>query len=134
MRLRRLPLLLFVVATGLTATSGPTATAAPVQAGRPCATFTGPAWLDPISPSFHGKKYTVYVHKYVCKRALSYVRKLVTHKVYEVYGNRVGVSGGPRGWKCTASVSKTGLAYSGQCSNQTDPVTGPYFSWAGLKT
>lgn len=88
--------------------------------------------LDPISPSFHGKKYGVYVSKYNCKLALSHARKLITHKVYEVYGNRVGVSGGPRGWRCTANPSRTGLAYRGQCSNNTDPIGGPHFTWAGL--
>jgi hypothetical protein len=42
------------------------------------------------------------------------VRKLIASKVQ---GNGGGtVSGGPKGWVCTGSQSKSGLAFTGQCS------------------
>ena len=131
MRFLRLPLIFVVVAMGLAAVGRPSVTTAERSSAKPCTTFTGPRFADASDPSMHGTKYQIYTHKYSCSEALSYVRKLVTHKVYKKYGVDVYVNGGPKGWTCTANPSTRGLAWRGQCA-QNPLSRGPNFNWAGM--
>jgi hypothetical protein len=130
MRFLRFSALLLITALALPAAMGPTtaATAEPVQRtfSGLCPILTGHQWVLPYAPYTKGTKYDVHVIKYSCAQADSYIRVLVTHKVHGTFPALV--DGGPKGWRCTASRSKTGLAYTGNCS-KTLGFTGPSFQW-----
>jgi hypothetical protein len=93
-----------------------------------CPTLTAGAWQLPYAPYTKGTVYDVKVNGYACAKADAYVKKLVTNKVSN--GGPTTVKGGPRGWTCTASKSKTGLAYTGQCSKKFPSIGGPFFAWS----
>jgi hypothetical protein len=92
-----------------------------------CSLLTATQWVLPYAPHTKGTQYTVSAHGIACKQAEAYVRKLVATKV--VHST---VKGGPSGWACTASASKTGLAYTGQCSpkGQSFNINAPGFTWS----
>ena len=72
--------------------------------------------------------HDVTVNGYSCAKADGYIKKLVTHKVSN--GFPTEVKGGAPGWTCTGSKSKTGLAYTGQCSKKFPSMGGTYFGWS----
>ena len=130
MRFVRFPIL-FLAAISLMKAGGsgqPLDRVAAATAIKPCATISGPNWVDPTT-KIHGKKYIVVVSHYSCSSAVSYARKLVKQKVLKKYGIYAIVKGGPKGWSCTANRSTTGLAYSGLCTGPSG--SGEYFQWAG---
>jgi hypothetical protein len=97
-----------------------------------CPVITATPWVAPYVPHPKGNKYDVHVHGkgWTCKRADAYVIKLVANKVQGNFPSIV--KGGPTGWYCTASRSKSGLAYTGQCSPTkaaSFSLTAPGFSW-----
>jgi hypothetical protein len=106
--------------------------AATVEAGRAtngvCPTLTASTWQLPYAPYTKGTAYDVKVNGYPCAKADGYIKKLVTSKV----GNGIPttVKGGPKGWTCTASKSRTGLAYTGQCSKKFPSIGGTFFAWS----
>jgi len=81
-----------------------------------CPVITAAPWVAPYPPYHRGNRYSVAVNGkgWTCQRADVYVRKLVANKVQGIFP--AFVRGGPRGWICTASKSKGGLAYAGRCS------------------
>lgn len=92
----------------------------------------GTPWVAPYAPHPKGNQYDVQVHGkgWTCKRADGYIVKLVANKVQGSFP--ATVKGGPKGWYCTASRSKAGLAYTGQCSPSkaaTFSLTAPGFTW-----
>jgi hypothetical protein len=95
---------------------------------RVCPTLTASTWQLPYAPYTQGTVYDVKVNGYACSKADGYIKKLVTKKV----GNGIPttVKGGPKGWTCTASKSKTGLAYTGQCSKKYPSIGGTFFAWS----
>jgi hypothetical protein len=92
-----------------------------------CPTLSASGWQLPYSPYTKGTVYDVTVNGYSCAKADGYITKLVATKVSG--GFPTTVKGGPKGWKCTASKSKTGLAYTGQCSKKALSIGGTFFSW-----
>ena len=135
MRFLRVATALFIAALAVTPTIAmiPTATAAPPA--PPNRTFTGVCpvitaaqWQLPYSPYSKGKEYSVQVRSYSCSKADKYIRKLVTHKVHGNFPSLV--DGGPKGWRCIASRSKSGRAYTGSCSQSKTGFTGPFFGWS----
>ena len=92
-----------------------------------CPTLSAGAWQLPYSPYTKGTVYDVSVNGYSCAKADGYIKKLVANKVSN--GEPTTVKGGPKGWTCTASKSKTGLAYTGQCSKKALSINGTFFSW-----
>ena len=95
--------------------SPPSPAAATVEAGGAtngvCPTLTASTWQLPYAPYTKGTAYDVKVNGYTCAKADGYIKKLVTSKV----GNGIPttVTGGPKGWTCTASKSKTGARVHG---------------------
>jgi hypothetical protein len=97
-----------------------------------CPKITATPWVAPYAPHPKGNQYDVSVRGkgWTCKRADVYVIKLVAHKVQGTFPSIV--KGGPKGWYCTASKSKSGLAYTGQCSPTkaaSFTLNAPGFSW-----
>jgi hypothetical protein len=92
-----------------------------------CPIITASQWQLPYAPYTKGTQYDVHVKGYSCAKADGYIKQLVTHKVSNGFPTRV--KGGPSGWHCTGSRSKTGLAYTGQCSKHANTFNGPYFVW-----
>jgi len=92
-----------------------------------CPVITASQWELPYSPYTKGTTYDVSVKGYSCAKADSYIKTLVTHKVSTGYQRTV--KGGPSGWKCTGSASKTGLAYTGTCSKNAS-TSGTFFGWS----
>jgi hypothetical protein len=92
-----------------------------------CPIITARQWQLPYAPYTKGTQYDVHVKGYSCAKADGYIKTLVTHKVSN--GFPTSVKGGPSGWQCTGSRSKTGLAYTGQCSKNANSFNGPYFAW-----
>jgi hypothetical protein len=82
----------------------------------------------PYAPYTKGTAYDVKVNGYPCAKADGYIKKLVTSKVCN--GIPTTVKGGPKGWTCTASKSRTGLAYTGQCSKKFPSIGGTFFAWS----
>jgi hypothetical protein len=80
-----------------------------------------------MSPYTKGTVYDVEVDDYSCAAADGYVKKLVTPKVSN--GFPTEVKAGPAGWSCTGSESKTGLAYTPECSMKFPEIGGPGFGW-----
>ena len=61
-------------------------------------------------PNDKGTAYDVNVVKYSCGSAQAYIRTLVREKVHAKLSGPI--PGGPSGWHCTGSPSKSGLAFS----------------------
>jgi hypothetical protein len=114
------------------AASAPSPAAAAIQAGGgtngTCPTLTAGTWQLPYAPYTKGTVYDVKVNGYACAKADGYIKKIVTNKVSS--GIPTTVKGGPKGWTCTASKSKTGLAYTGQCSKKFPSIGGTFFAWS----
>ena len=108
------------------AISGGVASAAANTSGH-CASVTGPQWALPYAPNTKGSAYVVNVVKYNCASAQSYVRTLVKEKVHSKLSG--SIPGGPSGWHCTGSPSKTGLAYTGECAKNKLNLNGASFEW-----
>ena len=106
--------------------SPPSPAAAGVHAGGAtngvCPTLTAGTWQLPYAPYTKGMVYDVKVNGYACTKADGYIKKLVTNKV----GNGIPttVKSGPKGWTCTASKSKTGLAYRASARRSSPPSVG----------
>jgi hypothetical protein len=99
----------------------------PAKSGK-CPIVTGHKWILPYAPYTSGTQYDLSVHgnKITCKQAAGYVQKLVTQHVH----TGVAFSGGPPGWTCKASPSKTGLAYFGTCQPKSEGfLPADYFAW-----
>ena len=93
-----------------------------------CPTLTAGTWQLPYAPYTKGTAYDVKVNGYACTKADGYVKKLVIEKVGN--GIPITVKGRPKGRTCTASKSKTGLAYTGQCSKKFPSIGGTFFAWS----
>jgi hypothetical protein len=121
-----------VTAMAFAVASPPLPAAAAVHAGGAtngvCPTLTAAPWQLPYAPYTKGTVYDVKVNDYACTKADGYIKKLVTNKVGS--GIPTTVKGGPKGWTCTASKSKTGLAYTGQCSKKFPSIGGTFFAWS----
>jgi len=102
------------------------ASAAATTSGH-CSPVTGVQWVLPYAPHTKGTAYDVSVVKYHCASAQSYVRKLVKEKVHAKLAGPI--PGGPSGWHCTGSPSKTGLAYTGECAKNKLNINGASFEW-----
>jgi len=133
MRVLRLAGVLGVAATMLAAANPLTASAAESAlraqtfSGQ-CPILTASKWVAPVSSNTTGTKYRVTVSNYSCAQADRYITKLVTHKVSHAIPYRV--KGGPHGWVCTGSPSKTGVAITGTCGPLHAGFTGgPRFTW-----
>lgn len=108
------------------AINGEVASAAAVISGH-SAPITGVQWVLPYAPNTKGTAYDVSVVKYNCASAQGYVRTLVKEKVHSKLSG--SIPGGPSGWHCTGSPSKTGLAYTGQCAKNKLNLNGASFEW-----
>lgn len=100
--------------------------AATVTSGH-CAPVSGVQWALPYAPSTKGTSYDVSVVKYNCANAQAYVRTLVKEKVHSKLSGTI--PGGPSGWQCTGSPSKSGLAYTGECAKNKLNINGASFEW-----
>jgi len=93
-----------------------------------CPLVAGVKWVLPYAPYTSGTKYDLHVGgtKITCKQAAGYVRKLVTLHI-----RKSGpLSGGPKGFKCTASPGRNGLAYTGTCQPTSEGfLPRDYFTW-----
>jgi hypothetical protein len=114
-------------AVTLVAAAPGSATASVDAASGVCPALAGSTWQLPYSPYTKGNEYDVHVRNVSCVKADKYIKKLVTKKVG--HGLTPSVKGGPPGWTCTGSRSKTGLAYTGQCSKSSS-FSGPFFGWS----
>jgi hypothetical protein len=107
-----------------------TSTAAASSRSTTCPGVTSVKWTTPYTPSKSGTHYDVSVSgkAYTCAQAEASVKKLATHEATGSFPTVV--AGGPTGWTCTASKSKTGLAYTGTCDpKSSNGFNGPSFSW-----
>jgi hypothetical protein len=102
------------------------ASAAAATSGH-CAPVSGVQWALPYAPNTKGTSYNVSVVKYNCASAHAYVRTLVKEKVHSKLSGTI--RGGPSGWHCTGSPSKTGLAYTGECAKNRFNLNGASFEW-----
>ena len=96
----------------------------------PCPVFNADQWQLPTAPYRKGTQYQVKNDgtKYTCPQLDGYVRALITTR--SPSGQSGPVSGGPKGWYCTASSGKNGHPYEGQCSpTKADSFFGTGFSW-----
>jgi hypothetical protein len=92
-----------------------------------CPTVTGVKWVEPSAPHASGTVYDLHVKgKITCAQAAKYV-KVLTGKTVQT---GVAFSGGPPGWTCKASPSKTGFAYFGTCQPKSEGfLPHDYFAW-----
>ncbi len=92
-----------------------------------CPVLSGVKWVLPYAPYTSGTKYDLHVNgKITCGQATPYVKKLVAMHVH----TNVAFAGGPTGWTCKASASKTGLAYTGTCQPKSEGfLPHDYFVW-----
>ena len=92
-----------------------------------CPIVTGAEWTLPAAPYTTGTRYDLHVHgKITCRQAAGYVKTLVQRSVQ----TNKPFAGGPRGWTCKASASKTGRAYTGTCQPKSESfLPRDYFVW-----
>jgi hypothetical protein len=103
------------------------ASAAALTSGH-CSPISGVQWALPYAPNDKGTAYDVNVVKFNCGRAQAYIRTLVKEKVHAKLSGPI--PGGPSGWHCTGSPSKSGLAFSGECAKNKLNMNGGSFEWA----
>ena len=102
------------------------ATAAATSNGV-CPQVAGVKWVAPYAPYPSGTTYDLHVKgKMTCAKAAGYIKKLVARHVR----TNQAFAGGPSGWTCTASASKSGLAYTGTCNPKKESLDpSDYFTW-----
>ena len=96
-------------------------------ASKVCPPVTGVKWVAPYAPHPSGTAYDLIVSgTMTCNKAAGYVKKVVAHHVH----TGQSFAGGPSGWTCKGSPSKSGLAYTGTCSPRSQGFNArDYFSW-----
>ena len=131
--LARVAIALLIAVTGVWAAvsfrdSAIAGASSPTPSNGVCPVVTASQWQLPYSPYTTGTQYDVKVKGYSCAKADTYIKTLVAHKVSSGYP--ATVKGGPPGWKCTGSRSKTGLAYTGTCVKNSNAINGTFFGWS----
>ena len=96
-----------------------------------CPAFTATAWQSPLTTkTVKGDKYVVTNGgtKYTCSQLKGFVKTLVTERPSK--GIPPQIKGVPKGWYCTATADKEGLAFNGTCSpSKAASILGPGFTW-----
>jgi len=116
-----------VGAVALAVTQGTSASAATTK----CPAFKATPWQDPFTTKpVRGNKYMITNGgtKYSCSQLEGYVKTLVTERPSKAAPYQV--TGVPKGWYCTATADKEGLAFHGTCApSRSAAILGPGFSW-----
>lgn len=118
---------LAVVALATFTPVGRASVAVAAGSSKLCAPVSGVKWVAPSSPHASGTQYDLHVSgKVTYTQATGYVKKIVARHVH----TNQPFAGGPHGWTCKASASKTGLAYTRTCNPKTETFdASDYFTW-----